>query len=107
MKLPSTSYQRPLPQAQRLTIAKKVAFQLKLYDHLLHEYMLKNFYNQCEKFSQIFFNNSDNFQVGQQLHSRSCAGYEHIQPNGNWNEKLKFDLQLFGSKEQNLINLSE
>ncbi|XP_037813702.1 protein Exd1 homolog [Lucilia sericata] len=89
------SYQRPLPPSQRMLIAKKVAFQLKLYDHLLHEYMLKNFYRQCENFSQTFYNNDDNFQVGQQLHPSSRAGYEHIQPNGNWKDKLNFNLEIF------------
>ncbi|KAI8116475.1 Protein Exd1 like protein [Lucilia cuprina] len=94
-EIPVNIYQRPLPQIQRMLIAKKVAFQLKLYDHLLHEYMLKNFYRQCENFSQTFYNNDDNFQVGQQLHVSSRAGYEHIQPNGNWKDKLNINLEIF------------
>lgn len=98
-KIPLNIYQRPLPQAQCMLLAKKVAFQLKLYDHLLHEYMLRNFYTQCERFSQTFCNNPDNFQVGQQLHSQSNAGYEHIQPNGNWKDKLNFDLEFFNNKQ--------
>ncbi|XP_023300421.2 protein Exd1 homolog [Lucilia cuprina] len=94
-EIPVNIYQRPLPQIQRMLVAKKVAFQLKLYDHLLHEYMLKNFYRQCENFSQTFYNNDDNFQVGQQLHASSRAGYEHIQPNGNWKDKLNINLEIF------------
>ncbi|KAM7356036.1 protein Exd1 homolog [Cochliomyia hominivorax] len=91
-EMPTQIYHRPMPQSLRLVIAKKVAFQLKLYDHLLHEYMLRNFYAQCQRFSQTFCNNHDNFQVGQQLHPRSHAGYEHIQPDGNWKDKLNFEL---------------
>ncbi|XP_065360767.1 protein Exd1 homolog [Calliphora vicina] len=97
-EIPAKVYQRPMAHDQRMIIAKKVAFQLKLYDHLLHEYMLRNFYQQCERFSQTFCNNDDNFQVGQQLHPSSRAGYEHILPNGDWKDKLNFDLEFSNDK---------
>uniref|UniRef100_A0A1I8PIM4 3'-5' exonuclease domain-containing protein n=1 Tax=Stomoxys calcitrans TaxID=35570 RepID=A0A1I8PIM4_STOCA len=92
-------YGRPLSQDYRILLAKKVAFQLKLYDHLLHEHMLRNFYKQCYKFSQTLSHNEDGFEVAQQLHPKSTAGHEHIQPDGNWKEILDTNFECVNNKD--------
>ncbi|XP_073837312.1 protein Exd1 homolog [Musca autumnalis] len=92
-KSTSNPYGRPLCTEYRLKIAKLVAFQLKLYDHLLHEHMLRNFYKQCQKFSHTLAHNEDDYEVAQQLHAKSTIGHEHIQPDGNWKDLLKTNFE--------------
>uniref|UniRef100_A0A1I8M6Z4 Uncharacterized protein n=2 Tax=Musca domestica TaxID=7370 RepID=A0A1I8M6Z4_MUSDO len=97
-------YVRPLSAAYRLRIAKLVAFQLKLYDHLLHEHMLRNFYKQCQKFSLTLVHNEDDYDVAQQLHSKSTLGHDHIQPDGNWKDVLASNFEFQSNDDDNNKN---
>ncbi|XP_075164598.1 piRNA biogenesis protein EXD1 [Haematobia irritans] len=98
ISISSDPYGRPLCSDYLLIMAKKVAFQLKLYDHLLHEHMLQNFYKQCHKFSQTLSQQEDGFEVAQQLHPNSKAGHEYIQPNGNWKDILETEFEIVNNR---------
>ncbi|XP_017476984.1 PREDICTED: protein Exd1 homolog [Rhagoletis zephyria] len=73
-------YKRPLSAEMCQVLAKKAIFQLKLHEHLLHKHMLKNFYNQCEVFSQTFCENED---APFQMQRESRAGFQHIKRSPN------------------------
>lgn len=81
-----------------------MAFQLKLYDHLLHEHMLRNFYKQCQKFSLTLVHNEDDYDVAQQLHSKSTLGHDHIQPDGNWKDVLASNFEFQSNDDDNNKN---
>uniref|UniRef100_A0A1B0A6A3 3'-5' exonuclease domain-containing protein n=1 Tax=Glossina pallidipes TaxID=7398 RepID=A0A1B0A6A3_GLOPL len=71
----------------RSIIAKKALLQLKLAEHLLHDHMLMQFYQQCDEYSHTFSNDDNAFEV-QQLLATKKAGFEHIKLNDDWKTKL-------------------
>ncbi|XP_053954694.1 protein Exd1 homolog [Anastrepha ludens] len=75
-------YKRPLSVKLRQVFAKKSIYQLKLYEHLLHKHMLRNFYNQCTNFSHTFCENED-ATTPLEMQRKSRAGFQHIKRSTN------------------------
>lgn len=49
-------YSRPLSDSRKGLTAKKAILIYKLYNHLLHDYMLRGFYKKCEIFNNAYSN---------------------------------------------------
>ncbi|XP_055917749.1 protein Exd1 homolog [Eupeodes corollae] len=86
-------FNRPLPKSLLDVLSKKTAFLLKLYDHMVHEIMLKNFYKQCREYSESFTKNECDVEVAMQMapgstHGTSCIGDKE------WADLLELHLKL-------------
>lgn len=66
--------------------------------------MLRNFYKQCQKFSLTLVHNEDDYDVAQQLHSKSTLGHDHIQPDGNWKDVLASNFEFQSNDDDNNKN---
>lgn len=86
-------YERPLPKSQLEVLAKRAAFLLKLYDHMVHEIMLKNFYKQCKEYSEVLAKNECNVEVAMQMAPASTHGIECI-GDTEWADLLERHLKL-------------
>lgn len=86
-----------MSSALKIYIAKLTIFLYKLHIVLLHEVMLKNFYQQCENFSNTFVREEDIINVLEKMQPNSQAGKECIDAELNvelqqiLQEKFKYD----------------
>ncbi|XP_055838788.1 protein Exd1 homolog [Episyrphus balteatus] len=86
-------YDRPLPKTHLDVLSKKAAFLLKLYDHMVHEIMLKNFYKQCKEYSETFTKNECDVEVAMQMAPNSTHGIGCI-GDTEWADLLERHLKL-------------
>lgn len=67
--------------------AKNVAYLETLYWHMLHEKMLKSFYNNCDRFLSIHRDNADDIQAGYDMCCNDKTGLQDV-------DKLILDMNL-------------
>lgn len=86
-------FDRPLSRAYLEVLSKRAAFLLKLYDHMVHEIMLKNFYKQCRDYSESFAKNQCDVEVAMQMAPGSTHGVSCIKDE-EWADLLERQLNL-------------
>lgn len=70
---------RPLTDELKEKAAKKVAYLPKLYTYLLHERMLKSFYESCDKYSKVYVTRRDEFDTTYDIFSNRNPAHKNIE----------------------------
>ncbi|XP_055383591.1 protein Exd1 homolog [Condylostylus longicornis] len=89
---------RPLSSDHIQFTAKKAIFLYKLYDYLLHEHLLKQFYQTCQIFSSTYCENNDKVEVAHLMSNNDNTADKLAQET---DVELSFSIERFGLQETN------